>query len=171
MDRRRIDTGFTNGKLGWRVVKHHRNRFPPLFNDPKDETKVFQLPAHKGYRQADGRTSLKNRKNQKFRQTQRKPKKAPSLPARIAAHCFQRDSVTAKQYRLNVAATGDDPRTDQKAHSRGVLYLYASPLCMQSPTEFGQSNAYLSGIIGFHPGSVSVHRWYRASFTLPAPCR
>ncbi|MDB4633899.1 hypothetical protein OAG76_00705 [Rubripirellula sp.] len=68
------------------------------------KTKVFQLPAHKGYRQADGRTSPKNRKSQKFRQTQRKPKKAPSFPARIAAHCFQRDSVTAQQYRFTVAA-------------------------------------------------------------------
>ena len=131
MDRRRIDTGFTNGKLGWRVVKHHRNRFPPLFNDPKDETKVFQLPAHKGYRQADGRTSLKNRKNQKFRQTQRKPKKAPSFSARIAAHRFQRDSVTTQQYRLTIASTGDDPRTDSKTHSRGILCLYASPFCKQ----------------------------------------
>lgn len=37
-ERRKVRTGFTNGKLGWRGVKHHRKRvLPPGLNQLRSQ--------------------------------------------------------------------------------------------------------------------------------------
>jgi hypothetical protein len=60
------------------------------------KTKALQLPAHNRYRQAHAQTSPQNQKNQEFRQTQRKRKKTPSFPERIAAPTKSSNSASTQ---------------------------------------------------------------------------